>query len=87
MKNLTATLCLTIAVLLGSVGVSWSGEAGGCVGKVAVCRRVRFRGVAGVASGESWESGDGERGNRAASRADCRFGGVGEESWASETGE
>jgi uncharacterized protein len=24
MKNLTATLCLTIAVLLGSTGVSWS---------------------------------------------------------------
>jgi len=23
-KNLTATICLTIAVLLGSVGVSWS---------------------------------------------------------------
>ena len=26
MRNLTATLCLTIAVLLGSVGVSWSAE-------------------------------------------------------------
>ena len=26
MKNLTATLCLTIAVLLGSVWVSWSGD-------------------------------------------------------------
>ena len=26
MKRLTATLCLTIAVLLGSVGVSWSGD-------------------------------------------------------------
>ena len=24
MKNLTTTLCLTIAVLLGSMGVSWS---------------------------------------------------------------
>ena len=24
MKNLTATICLTIAVLLGSVGVFWS---------------------------------------------------------------
>ena len=26
MKNLTTTLCLTIAVLLGSVGVSWGAE-------------------------------------------------------------
>jgi hypothetical protein len=26
MKNLTATICLTIAVLLGSVGVSWSAD-------------------------------------------------------------
>jgi hypothetical protein len=26
MRNLTATLCLTIAVLLGSVGVSWSAD-------------------------------------------------------------
>ena len=26
MRNLTATLCLTIAVLLGSIGVSWSGD-------------------------------------------------------------
>jgi hypothetical protein len=26
MKNLTTTLCLTIAVLLGSVGVSWSSD-------------------------------------------------------------
>jgi len=26
MKNLTATLCLTIAVLLGSAGMSWSAE-------------------------------------------------------------
>jgi hypothetical protein len=26
MKNLTATLCLTIAVLLGSAGVSWSAD-------------------------------------------------------------
>ena len=26
MKHLTATLCLTIAVLLGSMGVSWSGD-------------------------------------------------------------
>jgi hypothetical protein len=26
MKNLTTTLCLTIAVLLGSMGVSWSGD-------------------------------------------------------------
>ena len=26
MKRLTAILCLTIAVLLGSVGVSWSGD-------------------------------------------------------------
>ena len=24
MKNLTATICLTIAVLLGSAGMSWS---------------------------------------------------------------
>jgi uncharacterized protein len=28
MKNLTATLCLTIAVLLGSAGVSWSQDFG-----------------------------------------------------------
>ena len=27
MKNLTATICLTIAVLLGSSGVSWSADA------------------------------------------------------------
>ena len=26
MRKLTATLCLTIAVLLGSIGVSWSGD-------------------------------------------------------------
>jgi len=26
MRNLTATLCLTVAVLLGSTGVSWSAE-------------------------------------------------------------
>ena len=26
MKKLTATLCLTIAVLLGSAGVSWSAD-------------------------------------------------------------
>jgi hypothetical protein len=26
MKNLTATICLTIAVLLGSAGVSWSAD-------------------------------------------------------------
>jgi hypothetical protein len=26
MKTLLTTLCLTIAVLLGSVGVSWSGD-------------------------------------------------------------
>ena len=26
MRNLTATLCLTIAVLLGSAGVSWAAE-------------------------------------------------------------
>ena len=26
MKNLTAAICLTIAVLLGSVGVSWSAD-------------------------------------------------------------
>ena len=26
MRNLTATICLTIAVLLGSVGVSWSAD-------------------------------------------------------------
>ena len=26
MRKLTATLCLSIAVLLGSAGVSWSGE-------------------------------------------------------------
>ena len=26
MKNLTTTLCLTIAVLLGNMGVSWSGD-------------------------------------------------------------
>jgi len=26
MKRLTATICLTIAVLLGSVGVSWSAD-------------------------------------------------------------
>jgi len=26
MKHLTATLCLTIAVLLGSVGMSWSAD-------------------------------------------------------------
>ena len=26
MRNLTTTICLTIAVLLGSVGVSWSGD-------------------------------------------------------------
>ena len=26
MRNLTATLCLTLAVLLGSVGVSWSAD-------------------------------------------------------------
>jgi hypothetical protein len=26
MRNLTATICLTIAVLLGSAGVSWSAE-------------------------------------------------------------
>ena len=26
MKNLTATLCLTIALLLGSVGVSWAAD-------------------------------------------------------------
>ncbi len=26
MRNLTATLCLTVAVLLGSMGVSWSAD-------------------------------------------------------------
>ena len=26
MKNLTATICLTIAVLLGSAGMSWSAD-------------------------------------------------------------
>jgi hypothetical protein len=26
MKNLTVTICLTIAVLLGSVGMSWSAD-------------------------------------------------------------
>ena len=26
MRNLTATICLTLAVLLGSVGVSWSAD-------------------------------------------------------------
>ena len=26
MKNLTATICLTITVLLGSAGVSWSAD-------------------------------------------------------------
>jgi hypothetical protein len=26
MKNLTATICLTLAVLLGSAGVSWSAD-------------------------------------------------------------
>ena len=26
MKNLTATICLTIAVLIGSAGVSWSAD-------------------------------------------------------------
>jgi hypothetical protein len=26
MRNLTATICLTIAVLLGGVGVSWSAD-------------------------------------------------------------
>jgi hypothetical protein len=26
MRNLTATICLTIAVLLGSVGMSWSAD-------------------------------------------------------------
>jgi hypothetical protein len=26
MKNMTATICLTIAVLLGSAGVSWSAD-------------------------------------------------------------
>ena len=26
MKNLTSTLCLTIAVLIGSAGVSWSAD-------------------------------------------------------------
>ena len=26
MKRLTATICLTIAVLLGSAGVGWSGD-------------------------------------------------------------
>jgi len=26
MKHLTATICLTLAVLLGSVGVSWSAD-------------------------------------------------------------
>ena len=26
MRNLTATICLTIAVLLGSAGVSWSAD-------------------------------------------------------------
>ena len=26
MKRLTATICLTLAVLLGSAGVSWSGD-------------------------------------------------------------
>ena len=26
MRNLTATICLTVAVLLGSVGVSWSAD-------------------------------------------------------------
>jgi hypothetical protein len=26
MKNLTVTICLTIAVLLGSTGVSWSSD-------------------------------------------------------------
>jgi hypothetical protein len=31
MKNLTATLCLTIAVLLESAGVTW----GRCVGSIA----------------------------------------------------
>ena len=31
MRNLTATICLTIAVLLGSSGVSW----GRCVGSIA----------------------------------------------------
>ena len=31
MKHLTATICLTLAVLLGSAGVGWSG----CVGSIA----------------------------------------------------
>jgi len=26
MRNLTATLCLTVAVLLGSAGMSWSAD-------------------------------------------------------------
>jgi hypothetical protein len=26
MKNLTATICLTLAVLLGNVGLSWSAD-------------------------------------------------------------
>ena len=35
MKNLTATICLTIAVLLGSVGVSWSGVDWDSVGNLS----------------------------------------------------
>ena len=57
MRNLTATLCLTIAVLLGSAGVSWSAYLQKGLDEENLLQKTRFISIE-LWTGSNWDGKD-----------------------------